>query len=65
MDRLNEMALGFCAVIGGFLGKAIWKRQEKLGDRLSDLEKLIVTKQDLEPIERNVDMILNHIINKK
>ena len=65
MDRLNELLIGGITLIGGFLGKAIWKRQEKLGDRLSDLEKLIVTKQDLEPIERNVDMILNHIINKK
>ena len=65
MDRITEMALGFCAVIGGFLGKAIWKRQDKVEERVSDLEKLIVKKKDLEPIERNVDMILSHIINKK
>jgi len=65
MDRLNELLIAGITVIGGFLTKRIFSRQDQLEERISALEKLIVTKQDLEPIERNVDMILNHIINKK
>ena len=65
MDRLNELLIAGITVIGGFLTKRIFSRQDQMEERISALEKLIVTKQDLEPIERNVDMILNHIINKK
>lgn len=65
MDRLNEMLIGGITVIGGFLTKRIFSRQDQLDERISALEKLIVTKQDLDPIERNVDMILAHILNTK
>ena len=65
MDRLSEMLIGGITIVGGFLTKRIFSRQDQLEERISALEKLIVTKQDLDPIERNVDMILAHILNTK
>ena len=65
MDRINEMLIGGITVVGGFLTKRIFSRQDQLEERISALEKLIVTKQDLDPIERNVDLILTHILNTK
>jgi hypothetical protein len=59
------MLIGGLALVGGFLTKRIFTNHDALADRISALEKTIVTKQDLEPIERNVDMILTHILNKK
>ena len=57
--------LGSLTLIGGFVGKRIFTRQDSLEERINALEKVIVTKQDLDPIERNVDMILTHLLDKK
>ena len=65
MERLNEIMLGSLTLIGGFVGKRIFTRQDSLEERINALEKVIVTKQDLDPIERNVDMILTHLLDKK
>lgn len=65
MDRINELLIGGFTIVGGFLTKRIFSRQDQLEERISALEKLIVTKQDLDPIERNVDLILTHILNTK
>ena len=59
------MLIGGLALVGGFLTKRIFTNHDALADRISALEKIIVTKQDLEPIERNVDMILTHKKKKK
>ena len=65
MDRLNEMLIGGCAVIGGFLTKRIFNRQDQLEERISALEKVVVTKDDLNPLQRNIEIILTHILDKK
>ena len=65
MEKLNEMLLGFLAVVGGVLTKRIYSNQDALSDRISALEKTIVVKEDLDPIERNIDIILTHILNTK
>lgn len=65
MDKFSEMLIGTLAVVGGFLTKRIFNNHDALADRISALEKTVVTKHDLKPIERNVDIILNHILNKK
>jgi len=65
VEKLNEMLLGFLAIVGGVLAKRIYSNQDALADRISALEKTIVIKEDLDPIERNIDIILTHILNTK
>ena len=65
MDKINEMLIGARAVVGGFLTKRIYSNHDALSDRISALEKTVVKKIDLEPLERTTDMILTHILNSK
>ena len=65
MDKLNEMLIGTLALIGGFLTKRIYSNHDALSDRITALEKTVVKKEDLEPLERTTDMILTHILNTK
>mgnify|MGYP003151420810 CR=1 FL=1 len=65
MDRINEMLIGALAVVGGFLTKRIFNNHDALSDRISALEHIVVTKDDLYSIERNIDIILVHILNAK
>ena len=65
MDKVNEMLIGDLALIGGFVTKRVFSNNDALANRIAALEKVVVTKSDLEPIERNVDIILTHILNKK
>jgi len=65
MDKVNEMLIGALALIGGFVTKRVFSNNDALANRITALEKVVVTKSDLEPIERNVDIILTHILNKK
>jgi len=65
VDKLNEMLIGAMAVVGGFLTKRIYSNHDALSDRITALEKTVVKKIDLEPLERTTDMILTHILNSK
>jgi len=65
VDKLNEMLLGGLALVGGFLTKRIFSNHDALSDRITALEKTVVTKQDLEPLERTTDMILTNLLNKR
>ena len=65
MDKLNEMLIGMLAVVGGFVTKRIFNNHDALTDRIAALEKVVITKADLIPIERNVEMIVEHLINLK
>jgi len=65
VDKLNEMLIGAVAVVGGFLTKRIFNNHDALSDRITALEKTVVKKIDLEPLERTTDMILTHILNSK
>jgi len=65
VDKLNEILIGAVAVVGGFLTKRIYSNHDALSDRITALEKTVVKKIDLEPLERTTDMILTHIINSK
>ena len=64
MDKLNEMLIGALAVVGSFVTKRVFNNHDSLSNRISALEKTVVTKEDLINIERNVEMILTHLINK-
>jgi hypothetical protein len=59
------MLIGALAVVGGFLTKRIYSNHDALSDRITALEKTVVKKADLEPLERTTDMILTHILNSK
>ena len=65
MDKFNEMLIGALALVGGFLTKRVFNNHDALSDRITALEKVVVKKEDLEPLERTTDMILTHIINSK
>ena len=53
------------ALVGGFITKRIFNNHDALTDRIAALEKVVITKEDLAPIERNVEMIVEHLINLK
>ena len=59
------MLIGILAVVGGFVTKRIFNNHDTLNNRIVDLEKVMITKADLAPIERNVEMIVEHLINLK
>ena len=65
MDRFNEMLIGGITLVGGVLTKRSFNRQDQLEEKIHALEKLVVTKEDLEPLERTTNIILEHIINRK
>jgi hypothetical protein len=64
MDKLTEMLVGILAVIGAWLGKKLWRNIETLSDRITALEKVMLTKEDLNGLERDVSMIVTHLITK-
>ena len=65
MDKINEMLIGALALVGGFITKRVFNNHDALSDRIAALEKIVVKKEDLEPLERTTDMILTHILNRK
>ena len=65
MDKINEMLIGALALVGGFITKRVFNNHDALSDRIAALEKTVVKKEDLEPLERTTDMILTHILNSK
>ena len=52
------------AVVGGFVTKRIFNNHDALTDRIAALEKVVVTKEDIHTIERNVEMIVTHLIDR-
>jgi len=64
MDKLNEMLIGSLALIGGFITKRIFNNHDTLSDRITALEKIVLTKEDINGLERDVSMIVTHLITK-
>ena len=64
MDKLNEMLIGSLALIGGFITKRIFNNHDTLSDRVTALEKVVLTKEDINGLERDVSMIVTHLITK-
>ena len=64
MDKLNEMLIGTLALMGAFITKRVFNNHDTLSDRITALEKVMVTKEDLNGIERDVSMIVTHLITK-
>ncbi len=64
MEKLNEMLIGSLAVTGAWLTKRIFKNTDTLSDRITALEQTVVRKEDLNGLERDVSMIVTHLITK-
>ena len=68
-DKFNEMLIGVVVLLGGFITKRVYSKSDLLDQRISALEKVVATKDDLrlviKPIERNVAIILTHILDRK
>ena len=64
MEKLNEMLIGTLAVMGAFITKRIFNNHDTLSDRVTALEKVMLTKEDKNGIERDVSMIVTHLITK-
>jgi len=64
MDKLNEMLIGSLALIGGFITKRVFNNHDTLSDRITALEKVVLTKEDINGLERDVSMIVTHLITK-
>ena len=64
MDKLNEMLIGTLAVMGAFITKRVFNNHDTLSDRITALEKVVLTKEDINGLERDVSMIVTHLITK-
>ncbi len=64
MDKLNEMLIGALAVVGGFITKRVFNNHDSLSSRVADIEKNLLTKEDISHLERNMEMIVSHLIKK-
>ena len=64
MEKLNEMLIGTLAVAGAWLTKRIFKNTDTLSERITALEQTVVRKEDLNGLERDVSMIVTHLITK-
>jgi hypothetical protein len=64
MEKLNEMLIGTLAVSGAWLTKRIFKNTDTLSERITALEKVMLVKEDINGIERDVSMIVTHLITK-
>ena len=65
MERISEMLAGGLAIVMGVLTRRIYSRQDQIEARVHALEKLVLTKEDLEPLQKTTNIILEHIINNK
>ena len=64
MDKLNEMLIGTLAVMGAFITKRVFNNHDTLSDRITALEKIVLTKEDINGLERDMSMIVTHLITK-
>ena len=64
MDKLNEMLIGSLALIGGFITKRVFNNHDTLSERVTALVKVVLTKEDINGLERDVSMIVTHLITK-
>ena len=63
-DKINEMLFGVIAIVGTFITKRVVKNHDTLSERVTALEKVVLTKDDISGLEKDVSMIVTHLINK-
>tara|TARA_B110000263_G_C14787477_1_gene276035 strand:+ start:152 stop:364 length:213 start_codon:yes stop_codon:yes gene_type:complete len=64
-DKFHEMVIGFFILVGSFTTKRIFKNHDTLSERVSALEKIVLTKEDISGLEKDVSMIVTHLITSK
>tara|TARA_R110002020_G_scaffold132865_4_gene296591 strand:- start:1684 stop:1893 length:210 start_codon:yes stop_codon:yes gene_type:complete len=64
VDKLNEMLIGTLAVMGAFITKRVFTNHDTLSERVTALEKIVLTKEDIGGLEKDVSMIVTHLITK-
>ena len=64
-DKFHEMIIGFFILVGSFTTKRIFKNHDTLSERVSALEKIVLTKEDISGLEKDVSMIVTHLITSK
>jgi len=64
-DKFHEMVIGFFVLVGSFTTKRIFKNHDTLSERVSALEKIVLTKEDISGLEKDVSMIVTHLITSK
>ena len=64
MDKLNEILIGTLAVMGAFITKRVFTNHDTLSERVTALEKIVLTKEDIGGLEKDVSMIVTHLITK-
>lgn len=64
-DKFHEMIIGFFILVGGFTTKRIFRNHDTLSERVSALEKIVLTKEDISGLEKDVSMIVTHLITSK
>jgi|TARA_Y100000310_G_scaffold80345_3_gene77012 Mg2+ and Co2+ transporter CorA len=72
MEKFNDWFIALCTAIAGvstFIVKRLFKRIDKLEDRVDDIDRELLTKTDLdislEPIRDTNTMILNHLLEHR
>ena len=63
-DKFHEMVIGSFVLVGGFITKRIFNNHDTLSDRITALEKIVLTKEDINGLERDMSMIVTHLITK-
>ena len=63
-DKINEMLFGVIAIVGTFITKRVVRNHDTLSERVTALEKVVLTKDDISGLESDVSMIVTHLINK-
>jgi hypothetical protein len=58
------MLIGALTVVGGFVTKRVFNNHDSLSNRVADIEKNLLTKEDISHLERNMEMIVSHLIKK-
>ena len=67
MEKINEITtslIGALSLALALITKRIFRNHDSLSDRISALEKVVVTKDDLASIKADVAMIVTHLITK-
>ena len=64
-DKFHEMIIGFFILVGSFTTKRIFKNHDTLSERVTALEKIVLTKEDIGGLEKDVSMIVTHLITSK
>tara|TARA_B100000315_G_scaffold142027_1_gene131080 strand:+ start:137 stop:364 length:228 start_codon:yes stop_codon:yes gene_type:complete len=68
MEKFNDWFLALCGAlgsIGAWIVKRLYSRIDDLTDRVDEVEKKILTKEDLAQVNQTTNMILEHLLSHR